>query len=345
VAYGYTVQINGRQERKFDATWSPEQARDALAARILERDAPPPPPSPVTLTFDAAAKRYLLLKVRKKSLLYDRLYLDRFTQDFGADTPLTAITAGRISEWKEQAMARTVRYRGTEHRVSAATVNRPLAVLRHLLKIAEEEWEVLEKAPRLRQEREPEGRIRWLEPDEEARLLAACRESRNPYLAGIVELALESGMRRGEIKGLTWEQSVDLTRGVFKLEQTKGRRRREVPMRQAVYNLLVAMPARTGRVWPDSKFSKAFDNALKVAGITNFTFHDCRHHFASWFVMRGGSLQALKEILGHRDIKMTLRYAHLSSGHLRTEIERTSRQVSTKSAQTDVELADRLVSA
>lgn len=63
---------------------------------------------------------------------------------------------------------------------------------------------------------------------------------------------------------------------------------------------------------------------MEEAGLEDFTFHDCRHHFASWFVMRGGSLQALKEILGHRDVKMTMRYAHLSPGYLRTEIEKTA---------------------
>ena len=54
-------------------------------------------------------------------------------------------------------------------------------------------------------------------------------------------------------------------------------------------------------------------------------FHDCRHHFASWFVMRGGSLQALKKLLGHADLKMTLRYAHLAPEHLRGEMAKTER--------------------
>ena len=62
-----------------------------------------------------------------------------------------------------------------------------------------------------------------------------------------------------------------------------------------------------------------------------------RHHFASWFAMRGGSLQALKEILGHQDIKMTLRYAHLAPDHLRQEVAKTERPpgvtISTSSAQ------------
>jgi len=65
-------------------------------------------------------------------------------------------------------------------------------------------------------------------------------------------------------------------------------------------------------------------NAVETAGLDDFPFHGCRHHFASWFMMRGGQLEALREILGHKGITMTLRYAHLSPGHLRTEIEKTA---------------------
>jgi len=122
------------------------------------------------------------------------------------------------------------------------------------------------------------------------------------------------------------------------LERTKGGRRREVPMRQAVYDLLAKMPEpRTGRLWPDESIRTAFENAVEAAKVGELTFHDLRHSFASWFVMRGGSLQALREILGHRDIKLTLRYAHLAPGHLRDEIDKTaapiSASISTKSAQ------------
>ena len=58
----------------------------------------------------------------------------------------------------------------------------------------------------------------------------------------------------------------------------------------------------------------------------DFRFHDTRHHFASWFMMRGGSLRALKELLGHADIKTTLIYAHLSPAHLGNEVVRTERR-------------------
>jgi site-specific recombinase XerD len=64
---------------------------------------------------------------------------------------------------------------------------------------------------------------------------------------------------------------------------------------------------------------------VAVAQLDDFRFHDLRHTFASNFVMRGGSLQSLKEILGHGSMAMTLRYAHLAPEHVRGEMERTAR--------------------
>ena len=183
---------------------------------------------------------------------------------------------------------------------AAATINRPLATLRHLLRLACDEWEIFLAAPRVRLEREPQGRVRWLEPAEETKLLEACRASRTKYLADVVTVALETGLRRAELLGLTWDR-VDLSPGVLRLEVTKSGRRREVPMRQAVYNLLSGLPGpREGRVWPDRKIRRAFDFAVAKAGLDGFRFHDCRDHFVSWFMMRGGQLQVLKKLLATR---------------------------------------------
>ena len=174
-------------------------------------------------------------------------------------------------------------------------------------------------------EREPEGRIKWLEPVEEERLLGACAESDNSQLLSIVTIALETGMRYGEIMGMTWER-VDLSRGVIRLDLTKSGRRREVPMRQAVYDALAKRPGeRKGRVWSEQSIRTAWETAVEQAKLDDRHFHDCRHHFASWFVMRGGSLQALKEILGHATLAMTMRYAHLAPEHLRSEVAKTER--------------------
>lgn len=171
-------------------------------------------------------------------------------------------------------------------------------------------------------EKEPEGRLRWLTEDEIARLLAACSKPRRKHLADIVTVALHTGMRLGEIIGLTWDR-VDFSRGVSVLEHTKGKRRREIPMTQTVFNVLTALPEpHEGRVFKVNGVRTSYTAALKDAKIHDATFHTLRHTFASHYMMRGGNLYDLKNVLGHRDIKLTARYSHLSPAHLRSQMER-----------------------
>ena len=325
VAYGYTLQVQGKQERKFSLVWSKEDAQQALAARLLAREAPVPPPAPLAapgITFGQAAERYVQAKSRKRSIQEDRRILETLKVEFAADT-LAELTASRIAAYKAKRLASISRQSGVV--LSAASINRPLALLRHLLRLAHEEWEVLPAVPRIRFEKEPQGRIRWLELEEERRLLAACKASANPWLYPLVVCALESGLRRGELLGLTWDR-VDLSRGILRLELTKSGKRREVPMRQAVYDILAGLPGtREGRVWPVRSIRTAFERAVAEAQLDGFVFHDCRHHFASWFVMRGGALAALQQLLGHKTLAMTMRYAHLNREHLRAEVAKTER--------------------
>jgi integrase len=144
---------------------------------------------------------------------------------------------------------------------------------------------------------------------------------------------------------VTWDR-VDLSRGVIRLEVTKSGRRREVPMRQVVYDVLSALPEpREGRVFRTRSIRNAFESAVEAAKLDNVRFHDCRHHFASWFVMRGGSLPALQKLLGHADLKMTLRYAHLAPHYLRDEIAKTERSASADGTTTAHEITTETVSA
>jgi len=319
-AWGFvTVDDAGRQVRRFKAEWTKEEADAALAAFVLKAEQPKP--APAGMTFGEAVDRYVAGQARRKSVTNVTRYLEAMKAQLGAETPLTEITGARISAWKDARLGAVCPR--TKRGYSAAAVNRPLAALRHLLRRARDEWEVLAAVPKIRTEKEPEGRIRWLEPDEEARLLAASAKSKNAELLPVVTLALESGLRRGELLGLTWDR-VDMSRCVVRLEVTKSGKRREVPMRQAVYDTLAALPQpHEGRVFRTRSIRTAFENAVTAAKLDDFHFHDTRHHFASWFMMRGGSLHALKEILGHADLKMTLRYAHLAPEHLRNEMTKT----------------------
>jgi site-specific recombinase XerD len=322
MAWGFTLQVEGKQERKYDAAWTKDDAQAALAARILARDTPPAPASPKT--FAEVVTAYVAFKKAegKRSIADDERALERLKSWFGDETPITDITAQRIADYSRERAGQISRLNRT---VSPATRNRELACLRHLLRLAAE-WGHTEKAPRIRLAKEPEHRVRWLEPNEETALLAACDKSRNRRLVDVVRVALESGMRLREITELQWPQ-VDLTRGLIRLEHTKSGRRREVPMRQDVYTVLAALPEpREGRVWPDRRIRTAFENAVERAGLKDFRFHDLRHHFASWFMMRGGDLLALQKILGHRTLAMTQKYAHLSPDYLRSAMDKTARR-------------------
>lgn len=115
---------------------------------------------------------------------------------------------------------------------------------------------------------------------------------------------------------------------MIQLEITKSGKRREIPMRQAAYEILTevlaATPASQTRLFRGD-IRKAFVSAVKRAKIEDFHFNDLRHTFASWFMMRGGDLYALKQILGHASITMTERYAHLAPDHLRSQMAKTER--------------------
>jgi integrase len=347
VAYGYTVQVGRKQIRKFDAAWDREGARQALAACLLGQ-APPAPALPVVrgLTLGAAVHRYLQEKSRKRSWAEDRRITRMLCAAFGTATPLRALTAGRISAWKAERLAIETSRRGRP--LSAAAINRPLACLRHLLTLAHREWEEIDAVSTITLEAEPEGRVLWLSPAGEATLLDACAACRVTDLFVLVFLAVETGMRKGELLGLEWAR-IDLSRGVIGLasRSTKSKRRREIPMRDGVYRLLAERAHEDEQyVFPRRAWStyRAAWEAIAGARVTEpdgepLTFHGLRHHFASWFMMRGGRLEALSKILGHASLAMTLRYAHLAPDYLRAEMERTDASLgapfSTKSAHSD----------
>jgi len=224
-----------------------------------------------------------------------------------------------------------------ERRLSAAAVNRPLALLRHLLRLAHEEWEVIKVVPRIRLEKEPQGRLRWLTQEEITRLLDVSAKSRNKELRAAVIVALNTGLRLGELLGLTWE-GVDLSRGVIRLEVTKSGRRREVPLNAESYDGLVSLnPKKSGRIFSTQSIRKAYESAVTNAKLDDVNFHTLRHTFASWAVMRGVSLKELQELLGHSSVAMTMRYAHLAPERLRSAVTRleglTSGKPTAESAQ------------
>jgi len=316
VAYQFATTVNGaRVRRQFSTKAEALEELDSYKEGLKQPKLRP-------MSLGEAVALYLETKASKRSLEEDRRALEEFRDLWGKETPLTQITAAKISAWQVAALKRKAGK--SEQTVAPATINRALAALRHLLRLAWRRWEALPQAPHIELEKEPEGRLRYLDEDEITRLMAACAKPRRKHLAGIVTVALHTGMRLGEITGLTWDR-VDFSRGVLVLEaeHTKGKRRREIPTTQTVFNLLSALTEpRTGRVFSVDGVRTSYTAALDDAKIDDATFHTLRHTFASHYMMRGGNLYDLKNILGHRNIKLTARYSHLSPSYLRSQMER-----------------------
>ena len=207
--------------------------------------------------------------------------------------------------------------------LTAAAVNRPLGLLRNLLRQALR-LKFIPEALEIEFEDEPAGVVRFLRSDEATRLLAACRKSRNGVLADLVEFAMFTGVRRGEALSLTWDR-VDRSRGVVLLTETKSGRPREVQLSANADAALARRwaPNAAGLVFGSrnwNSFRQAWVAAVKAAGIAKFRFHDLRHTTASWLAQQGRSLREVKELLGHSDIQITMRYAHLAPDHLRAAV-------------------------
>jgi integrase len=216
---------------------------------------------------------------------------------------------------------------------SVATINRELAMLSKAFNLAVKQWEWCHTNPCSRIQREPENnRIdRWLTPDEEKRLLKGAQGYLNGQLYEIIVLALNTGMRQGELLSLKWKD-VDWFRKTVTVRKTKNKDPKILPLNQTAYDLLLRKSKvasisgyvfATGRSTRTSRWNltREFKNALKKAGISHFRFHDLRHTFATRLVQNGSDLYAVAKLLGHRDINTTQRYAHHYPESLRSHVE------------------------
>ena len=263
-----------------------------------------------------------------------------------------------ISNW-DITKWRTDRLKGTNGKpLRKASVNRRLMALKALISKAVE-WGVLEENPIQKVKPlklDDDQRVRYLTHEEESRFRGALddrqagivlerftadswRVTRNieplpdlmqrtyvDHLKPICIVAMNTGMRRGEIFQLEWE-SVD-----FKLKQIKVKaasaksgKSRDIPMNEEVLQTLLAWRNETSStklVFPSpvtglplNNIKKSWSTLMKLSGLENFRFHDLRHHFASRLVMAEVDLNTVRELLGHSTLEMTLRYAHLAPEH------------------------------
>jgi integrase len=288
--------------------------------------------------------------------------LKRIKSDFKEwlGMPMVEMDPVLIERW------RAVRVRAGNRPV---TINRNLQRLRALIGKAVE-WKAIDRHPfsglkPLKHDRS--GRVRYLDEEEEHQLRDALlrredklrkdRERFNAWriarhkaplplrnqeyvdhLRPIVLLALNTGLRRGELLALMWKDVNLKTKWLTVAGQTsKNNQTRRVPLNAEAATILEGWNRQskgslTGSyVFAGSKgrrmttITTAWRTLRKLARLRNFHFHDLRHHFASRLVQSGVDLNSVRELLGHSDIKMVLRYAHLAPEGLANAVEKIAR--------------------
>lgn len=201
--------------------------------------------------------------------------------------------------------------------------NKVLNVFKHMFTKAVE-WEmveadVLKRIRKVKLLRE-DSRLRYLESKEQCQALI---ESCDSHLRPIVIMSLNTGLSKGNVLKLKWS-NIDFQHDLILVDMTKNGERLEISMNQALRETLLNIPRRIdgGYVFYDPRTNKpyndiknSFASACRRAGLKDFHFHDLRHTVASHMIMGGADLQSVQELLGHKDIKMTLRYAHLAPSH------------------------------
>jgi len=247
---------------------------------------------------------------QKRSWKKDQEHLKRFNQVFG-EKKLSNITTKDIDDHKQNRL----------EKVKPATVNRELEVLRHLFYLAKR-WKKffgenpVSESGLLKVSNQIE---RILTYDEEELLL--CNSA--VHLKPIITTALYTGMRKGEILSLTWND-IDLDKSLITVKETvsKSKKSRKVPISSMLRKLFVEQKLKTG--WneyvflnPDGKpylrpdsLKRCFEGACNRSNIKGLRFHDLRHTAATRMIENGANIVAVSKILGHADIKTTMRYAH-----------------------------------
>jgi integrase len=275
----------GTQRFESCKTSNKKEAEHRLIDRRKEaQDGLTPAPPIQPLALEDLRERYLSFVGHQRGVVTKKIHFAHFTRVWG-NPPIHSLTVEVLDQYRALRLGK---------KVGPATINREMATLKHALSKAVE-WKLLRKTAReeltaIQKYQEPDGRLRYLSGEAEAeRLLHACSDVLRP----IVLTALHTGMRKGELLGLTWNE-VDLTHGFIRLTQTKNGKARALPFNETLWSLFSRL-----RTWPDVPWvfhnaaghrwqdvRRAFDRACEAAGLTNFHFHDLRHTFASWLIMR-----------------------------------------------------------
>lgn len=267
-------------------------------------------------TWVDAVLRWCDESTHKRSLVTDKFHLAWLDPH---------LRSRKLTDIDRELIESIAKKKETEN-VSLTTVNRILELIRAILNRAHKEWGWLDKTPIIRMRKIENKRIRWLTKQEANRLL----KELPPHLQDMASFTLATGLRESNVTQLKWSEiHLDTKHALIHADESKSKRPIPVPLNKQAISILKAQMGKhltyvfTYKGNPVNRCNNhAWQKALKRAGIDNFRWHDLRHTWASWHVQNGTPLHELQQLGGWANYEMVLRYAHLSSAHLRAAAER-----------------------
>jgi integrase len=307
------VDADGKRRKQRVQAHTRTQARDVLAA------------------IKTKVQKERILGVKEQSDISTKDLFDRYERH-QSDIKSLERTKQILQRWREVLPAaareitrehidKQVAKRRTE-RASPATISKEITILKHCLRLAVEDWALLHKnaAIGVKLPKVDNGRLRYLTPDELKKALHVAPE----WMRAPLALAAFTGCRRGELLALRWND-VNLKQRVVFLPDTKNGEAKAVPLNSLAIEVLEYLPKDDELVLPGvdgPRLSVETKRLFKRQGIKDASFHTLRHTAASWLVMQGADLYSVGQLLGHKTLKMTKRYAHLSPGYMQATVGR-----------------------
>jgi integrase len=269
-------------------------------------------------TWDDAAYKWIMETKHKRSHKDDVAKIGWLHQFFRGK-PLTSITRDQLISIAERKRIEA----------SESTANRYMALMRAILRRARDEWEWIDKAPKVRMYKEVRRRVRWITPEQVQALMAELM----PHQQDLTLFALATGLRQSNVHKLTWEQ-VDLVRRTAWIPAAEAKNGEDihVSLSQFAIELLQRQLGKhptlvfTRAGHPISQLNtKSWRDAVARAGIQNFRWHDLRHTWASWLIQNGTPIYDLQEMGGWKSGEMVRRYAHLGPAQMSRHAEAVGR--------------------
>ena len=260
-------------------------------------------------TLGDLLQRYLNeVSPKKKSFRNEKYLIPKLMENTFTTFSIYNLTSNKLVEYRNERLKK----------VSSSTVNREISLISAVISKAREEWGInlpYNVGRLLKRLKEPAARERRLTLFEYKKLMDACSQSKAIWLQPLVKIALETGMRRGELLSLT-RNKINLDKKLALLSDTKNGSSRTIPLSNSAIHIIENLPLSFNKKLfsiTESSLKFYWTQALKRADIKGFCFHQLRHEAISRFFEKGLTIPEVALISGHKDVRMLFRYTHLKA--------------------------------